>query len=79
MSAAERRAFIDAYRELEGIELDAAALDAGPNAGRRFIAKILLNSLWGKLCQCADRSEVRITESAEAFHRLLQVGCRCCV
>ena len=45
----EKNEFSDLYYNSYGIEID---LDkVGFNAGMRFIAKILLNSLWGKFAQ----------------------------
>lgn len=57
------------YLEREGIELDRTAV--GYNEGLRFIAKILLNSLWGKLAQRYNLTKVAITSTPEEFWRIL--------
>ena len=43
----QKQRYIDAYYEREGIRLDPDKIIH--NAGLRFLAKLMLNSLWGKL------------------------------
>ena len=54
----EKDAFIESVREREGISL--LKSNTKHNAGMRYIAKILLNSLWGKLCQRSDRNTTKM-------------------
>lgn len=42
----EKEQYIMEYKAKEGIELDETAIDANP--GRRQVAKLALNSFWGR-------------------------------
>lgn len=50
MSAEDKAAYIASFYALEGVRLDKVE----ENSGLRFVAKIFLNSLWGKFCQRED-------------------------
>ena len=43
----ERRAYVEAYEEKEGIRLDESKIEKNP--GMRSLAKMMLNSFWGNL------------------------------
>ena len=43
----QKQRYIDLYYEREGIRLDPNEIDYNP--GLRYLAKLMLNSLWGKL------------------------------
>lgn len=51
MTAEEKRQYLDDYKAHEGIELDAANITDERNSGRYAVAKLYLNSLWGKFGQ----------------------------
>jgi len=57
------------YKRLYGIELDRAKLEEPENAGLRALAKLCLNSLWGKF----GEREKAVAELCDAprFHRLM--------
>uniref|UniRef100_A0A914HIJ6 DNA-directed DNA polymerase n=1 Tax=Globodera rostochiensis TaxID=31243 RepID=A0A914HIJ6_GLORO len=65
----QRRDYLDAFWQTEGIRLDPAKI--APNPGLRLIAKTLANSLWGKLAQRVGHTEIRYTRTPAEFHRLL--------
>jgi hypothetical protein len=64
----QKRTFIEDYRRFEGVSIDPEKMKS--NAGRRTIAKLFLNSLWGKLAQMANPSSVTMTDSPEKFHAM---------
>jgi hypothetical protein len=45
VTPAQKRAYVDDYYRREGVKLDPQRI--GSNPGRRFLAKLFLNSLWG--------------------------------
>uniref|UniRef100_A0A1I8GYG9 DNA-directed DNA polymerase n=1 Tax=Macrostomum lignano TaxID=282301 RepID=A0A1I8GYG9_9PLAT len=49
------------FSDYEGVTLDKVE----PNPGLRFVAKIFLNSLWGKFCQRDDLTSTEIVSSYE--------------
>lgn len=65
----QRARYVARYADREGIRLEAGRVQ--PNPGLRAVAKVLLNSLWGKLAQRAERDDVCYTGSAREFHELL--------
>ncbi|KAH7712452.1 hypothetical protein AAVH_20196, partial [Aphelenchoides avenae] len=65
----EQIAFAERYLQQEGIELDRSTV--GYNEGLRFIAKLLLNSLWGKLAQRHNMLKVVYTTTPQEFWALM--------
>lgn len=65
----EQMAFAARYLAEEGIELDPRAV--GYNEGLRFIAKLLLNSLWGKLAQRHNMMKIVYTTTPQEFWAIL--------
>jgi hypothetical protein len=53
---ASRNEFIEMYRERQGITLDKDKICYNP--GLRLVAKLFLNSAWGKFCERANRPRV---------------------
>ena len=49
MTDSEKKTYIDEYKLNEGIDLDASQI--GKNSGKYHVAKLYLNSLWGKFGQ----------------------------
>ena len=50
--------YIEDYRRAEGIALDKASISK--NAGQRTLAKLKLNSMWGKLAQNQKRPRLQL-------------------
>ena len=61
--------YLDQYFEREGIKLDKKNIKF--NAGLRFIAKIFLNSSWGKLAQRRNMTSVSICNTLDDHRKLL--------
>ena len=53
----QKQAHIDAYYAREGIRLDAHKIEKNP--GLRALAKMMLNSMWGKFGQRLNKTQVR--------------------
>jgi len=53
--------YIEEYRRAEGIALDKASISK--NAGQRTLAKLKLNSVWGKWAQNQDKTQSTIVNS----------------
>lgn len=63
-SDADKQQYIKSYAEHEGIELQADSIEK--NDGLRSLAKLLLNSMWGKMGQNPNKSKITyISEPAE--------------
>ncbi|KAG8233072.1 hypothetical protein J437_LFUL013072 [Ladona fulva] len=65
----ERADFIRSFKEREGIDLNAEKLEL--NEGFRCIAKLSLNSLWGKFGQRIDLPKTTIVKEFEDLVKLL--------
>uniref|UniRef100_A0AC35EU71 DNA-directed DNA polymerase n=1 Tax=Panagrolaimus sp. PS1159 TaxID=55785 RepID=A0AC35EU71_9BILA len=65
----EREEYIKMYKEKEGLILDPSKMEFNP--GKRSVAKLMSNSLWGKLAQRSDLSEIVITKTAAEFHKVM--------
>ena len=63
--------FIELYNEREGILLDAAKMTER-NEGLRFIAKLMLNSFWGKLAQKCNMAQTAYCSTLHDYYSLLQ-------
>jgi len=61
--------YIGDYRRAEGIALDKASISKF--AGQRFLAKLKLNSIWGKWAQNQKKSQTTIVDSDKEFYELL--------
>ena len=65
----DRRQYLNDYAEHEGIELEAEEIKK--NEGLRSLAKLLLNSMWGKMGQNPNKSKITyIAEPAEYVHMM---------
>ena len=62
-------AYIDTILQHEGIQLDKC--DIVFNSGLRALAKLMLNSFWGKFGQKPNLSQKAVVRSREAFLKLL--------
>ena len=65
----KRAQYINNYEEKEGIRLDPDKIEKNP--GRRSLAKMMLNSFWGKYGQQGNKSQVKAFTSAAEFYGLL--------
>ena len=50
--------FIDSFEQSKGISLDRESIKF--NAAKRGLAKLCLNSMWGKLAERNDRTKTKI-------------------
>uniref|UniRef100_A0A914N8J3 DNA-directed DNA polymerase n=1 Tax=Meloidogyne incognita TaxID=6306 RepID=A0A914N8J3_MELIC len=70
VSEMDRAAYLAEFERVEGIFLDPERIETNP--GLRMIAKLLANSLWGKLAQRVCGTEVRYAKTPAEFHQLLE-------
>uniref|UniRef100_A0A1I8BUV6 DNA-directed DNA polymerase n=1 Tax=Meloidogyne hapla TaxID=6305 RepID=A0A1I8BUV6_MELHA len=68
-SSEDREHYISEFERVEGIRMDPQLVQINP--GLRMIAKILANSLWGKLAQRVGGTEVKYAQTPAEFHQLL--------
>ena len=61
--------YIHEYEKHKGIHLEYDKIEH--NAGLRALAKMTLNSMWGKLGQCLNKTQVHEFDDPQAFHRFL--------
>jgi hypothetical protein len=61
--------FIDNFFASEGIRLDKEAIR--PNAAKRGLAKLCLNSMWGKLTERNNRTKVKLIKYPYELYRFL--------
>ena len=61
--------YIEDYRRAEGISLDKASISK--NAGQRTLAKLKLNSMWGKWAQNQNKTQVSVVTSEKEFYELI--------
>jgi hypothetical protein len=50
---------IDEYKQAEGIQLDRVSI--AKNSGQRTLAKLKLNSMWGKWTQNQNKTQTMLT------------------
>ena len=65
----ERQSYIEDYYKHEGIRLEYAKIEYNP--GLRTLAKMMLNSMWGKFGQRLNKTQVQEFDDPRAFHRFL--------
>ena len=68
-SEENKEKYIEDYRRAEGIALDKASISK--NAGQRTLAKLKLNSMWGKWAQNQIKPQTTIVNSEKEFYDLL--------
>ena len=66
---AQKQEYIKNYFEQEGIQLEYAKIEKNP--GLRTLAKMMLNSMWGKFGQRLNKTQVQPFQDPQAFHRFL--------
>ena len=67
--ADKRERYVQDYLEKEGIQLDPDKIQKNP--GRRSLAKMMLNSFWGKYGQQGNKSQVKAISSPDRLYNLL--------
>lgn len=66
----ERRRYIDEYKVREGIELNYH--DIQKNPGKRMLAKLMLNSLWGKFGQRNNPTQTKFVKDIEELYKMFR-------
>ena len=66
----DRQQYIQAYREKEGIQLDYRNIAKNP--GLRSLAKLMLNSMWGKFGQKLNKTQVQQFTDPIQFHEFIE-------
>ena len=61
--------YIEDYRRAEGITLDKASISK--NSGQRTLAKLKLNSMWGKWAQNQNKTQTSLVSTEKEFYELL--------
>ena len=65
----KRQQYIHDYHQNEGIQLDYNKIEHNP--GLRALAKMLLNSMWGKFGQRQNKTQVKEFSGPQKFHSFL--------
>jgi len=68
----KRQQYLRDYYEHEGIQLEYDKIQKNP--GLRTLAKMMLNSMWGKFGQRLNKTQVQEFDDPQAFHRLLDTN-----
>ncbi|XP_054152671.1 uncharacterized protein LOC128951450 [Oppia nitens] len=64
-----KRNYISEYQSREGVDLEFNKMS--PNPGLRFIAKLMLNSLWGKLAQRPNQKQTKLCKTYDAYRSII--------
>jgi len=65
----KRQQYLREYYEHEGIQLEYDKIEH--NRGLRTLAKMMLNSMWGKFGQRLNKTQVQEFDDPQTFHRFL--------
>jgi hypothetical protein len=68
-SEEDKDRYIEDYRRAERITLDKASISK--NAGQKTLAKLELNSMWGKWAENQNKTHTTIVDSEKEFYELL--------
>ena len=69
MTEEQKQVYIDNYLKYEGIQLEYANIKKNP--GLRTLAKMMLNSMWGKFGQRLNKTRVQEFDDPQTFHQFL--------
>ena len=69
---AQKQKYIQDYFEQEGIQLEYDKIEKNP--GLRTLAKMMLNSMWGKFGQRLNKTQVQPFQDPQSFHRFLDTS-----
>ena len=72
MTEQDKQTYIDNYFEQEGIRLEYDKIEKNP--GLRTLAKMMLNSMWGKFGQRLNKTQVQPFQDPQSFHRFLDTS-----
>ena len=72
MTEQDKQTYIDNYFQQEGIQLEYDKIEKNP--GLRTLAKMMLNSMWGKFGQRLNKTQVQTFHNPQAFHRFLDTN-----
>ena len=70
MSEEAKQDYIQKYFDHEGIQLEYDKIEKNP--GLRTLAKMMLNSMWGKFGQRLNKTQIKTFDDPRAFHRFLK-------
>ena len=65
----KKKEYVELYYQHEGIRLEYDKIQKNP--GLRTLAKMMLNSMWGKFGQRLNKTQVQTFDDPQAFHRFL--------
>jgi len=65
----KKKEYVELYYQHEGIHLEYDKIEKNP--GLRTLAKMMLNSMWGKFGQRLNKTQVQTFDDPQAFHRFL--------
>ena len=65
----KKNQYVELYHQKEGIRLEYDKIKE--NKGLRTLAKMMLNSMWGKFGQRLNKTQVQEFDDPQAFHRFL--------
>ena len=68
----KRQQYLREYFEHEGIQLEYDKIEKNP--GLRTLAKMMLNSMWGKFGQRLNKTQIQQFDDPQAFHRFLDTS-----
>ena len=68
----QKQAFFEEFYEREHIRLSYEELEKGGNPGLRSLAKLMLNSMWGKFGQRPNKTQVTHFTDPDEFHEFLE-------
>lgn len=68
----DREKYVEDYKRHEGVQLDATKICLNP--GRRTVAKLALNSFWGRWGMNLDKLHLEFVNSLEKFNSILADG-----
>ena len=66
---ADEDRYVEEFSQSEGIVLDKEAISF--NAAKRGLAKLCLNSMWGKFCENPHRPQTRIISDPQDLYKFL--------
>ena len=68
----KKAAYIRSFKQRENIDLSWEQLDKGENKGLRSLAKLMLNSMWGKFGQRPNKTQCVHFTDLQVFHEFLE-------
>jgi hypothetical protein len=68
-STEDEERYTYSFRESDGIELDKASIQY--NAAKRGLAKLCLNSMWGKLAERNNRTQTKLISDPKELYKFL--------